>query len=142
LKADAFAYFALSIVWRAAVHEWALPDGSRTAPLDLGPKQESIRLYLLERAGFPDAIVTVTVCTDSFSRQHWVTPMVSLDPPCRSFPFIALGVVFRVWVGPGIPRRLRELCCRTEPQHPILSTFCDDQTARVLSGLAPLPSDS
>ena len=47
------AYFALSLVWRAAVHDWAFPDGSKSTRLVLGSYEEQIRGYLLGDSPFP-----------------------------------------------------------------------------------------
>jgi hypothetical protein len=138
LGSEAFAHFAISIVWRASVHRWLLPDGTTTSGLDLGDFAESVRRYLVGTAPLPDSHVTVAVCTDRFSREHWVAPMLSLDHGCHSFPFITLGVVFRVWFGAKTPEHIRRVSCRSKPDHPILVTHCEDQTARILEGLSPL----
>jgi hypothetical protein len=138
---EAFAYFAVSVIWRAAIHEWTLPDGSKSRPLQLGAAMEPIRLFLLGQAAFPDAVVTVAVCTDAVSRRHWLAPMVNVDYSCGSFPFMTMGVMFRVWIGPGVPAHIRRLSCLREPDRPILATHCDDQTIRVLDGLAPFPDE-
>lgn len=61
LDAAKFAYFAVSIIWRGAVHEWDLPDGTVTTLLKLGNHQETIRQYLLGDAGFPHQVVSVIV---------------------------------------------------------------------------------
>jgi len=39
---DAFAYFALSIVWSAAVAKWSLPDGGLTTPIEPGTFEEPV----------------------------------------------------------------------------------------------------
>src|SRR5581483_1464834 len=39
LDAAKFAYFAVSVIWRAAVHAWTLPDGTKISPLDLRPHE-------------------------------------------------------------------------------------------------------
>ena len=139
LEMGKFAYFALSVVWRGAVHQWTLPDGTLTSALDLGPHEEPVRRFLLGEGPFPqDAAVTVAVCTDTFTREYWIAPMVSTDYGCSSFPILTLGAVFRVWIGSRIPDHIRRYCCRSSPEQAIFGTHCDDQTARVLGGLAPL----
>jgi hypothetical protein len=136
LEMGKFAYFALSVVWRGAV---TLPDGTLTSPLDLGPHEEPVRRFLLNEAPFPqEAAVTVAVCTDTFTREYWIAPMVSTDYGCSSFRILTLGAVFGVWIGSRIPHRIRRYCCRSSPEQAIFGTHCDDQTARVLGGLAPL----
>jgi len=50
---DKFAYFAISVVWRGAVHDWVMPDGSVRPHHALGDFVEPMRLYLLGHAPFP-----------------------------------------------------------------------------------------
>lgn len=65
ISVERFAYFVLSLVWRAAAHEWPLPDGTRSARLDLGEYSEPVRRYLLGDAGFPEhTYMTMALCTD------------------------------------------------------------------------------
>jgi hypothetical protein len=107
-----FAYFALSIAWRAAAHVWVLPDGNKSIQRDLGSFAEPIRLHLLGDAPFPhDVAVVVTVCVDDESRTAWFVPALNDDYGCLTYPFLALGVIFRVWLGQNIPSRIRDLCC-------------------------------
>src|ERR1700751_3332453 len=68
------AYFALSMVWRASVHRWRMPDGMTTS-IDLGAHQEPVRRFLLGESEFPaEAVVVVTACTD------WVS-QATIFPP-------------------------------------------------------------
>ena len=136
---DKFAYFALSVLWRAAVHQWTLPDGTLTSPHDLGVYEEPIRKFLIEETPFPpETSVVVTVCTDLLSREHWITPMFGMEQGCMTFPFLALGVIFRVWLGSKIPEKIRRACCCSSPDKPIFSTHCDDKTLEVLGNLSPM----
>ena len=43
IDADKFAYFALSIVWRAAVKQWLLPNDNTTSLIDIAKYAEPIR---------------------------------------------------------------------------------------------------
>ena len=128
-----FAYFALSVLWRAAVHQWTLPDGTLTTPHDLCVYEEPIRTYLMGERPFPlEAAVVVTVCTDPLSQEHWIHPMFGMEEGCRTFPFLALGVIFRVWLGSAIPERIRDKCCCSSPDKVMCSTYCDDKTQELL----------
>jgi hypothetical protein len=139
IDTDKFAYFALSVLWRAAVHQWTLPDGTLTSPLDLGAHEEPIRKFLMEENPFPpETSVVVTVCTDLLSREHWMMPMFGMDRGCMTFPFLVLGVIFRVWLGSAIPQQIRGACCHSSPEKPIFSTRCGDETLEVLGNLAPM----
>jgi hypothetical protein len=44
-------YFAVSVFWRAAVCRWRALD--QCIHLELGPYKEALRLYLLDKAAFP-----------------------------------------------------------------------------------------
>jgi hypothetical protein len=134
IDTDKFAYFALSVLWRAAVHQRTLPDGTLTTPRDLGVYEEPIRKFLMGEKPFPlEAVVVVTVCTDPLSQEHWMHPMFGMEEGCMTFPFLALGVIFRVWLGISIPERIRRICCCSSPENVICSTYCDDKTQELLN---------
>jgi hypothetical protein len=57
---DALVYFAMSILWRAAVQEWKSIDGLTTR-LDLDGHEEEIREFLLGGPFPADAVVMVSV---------------------------------------------------------------------------------
>lgn len=113
LDAAKFAYFAVSVIWRGAVHQWTLPDGSLTTLLDLGTCEGRIREYLLGRSEFPSDIlsVIVIVCSDNESRSVLSVPDQFTELNCRNYRFIARGVTFRVLLGDNIPSELREQSC-------------------------------
>ena len=139
IDTDKFAYFALSVLWRAAVHQWTLPDGTVTMPHDLGVHEELLRRFLMEETPFPpETAVVMTVCTDLLSREHWITPMLTMEQGCMTFPFLTLGVIFRVWLGTEIPERIRSYCCCSSPEKLMFSTYCDDKIQEILGNLAPM----
>lgn len=116
---DKFAYFAISIVWRGAVHDWALPDGSVRPHNALGEFVDPMRLYLLGQAPFPpDTSVIVIVCSDDESRKVWTVPSVHIEADCLNFRFHTFGVMFRVMMGYRQWDFYRELSC-TSPRKPI-----------------------
>jgi hypothetical protein len=139
IDTDKFAYFALSILWRAAVHQWTLPDGTVTVHLNLGAHEEPIRKFLIEETAFPaETAVVMTVCTDPTSREHWITPMFGREEGCMTFPFLTLGLILRVWIGFEIPKRIRWACCYSSPAKPIFAAHCDDETQKILASLPPM----
>jgi hypothetical protein len=136
ISTDKFAYFAISVLWRAAVHRWTLPDGTLTTRHELGVYEEQIRRFLMGESPFPsEAVVVVTVCTDPLSRGHWFHPTFGMEEGCMTFPFLALGVIFRVWLGSMIPERIRGICCCSSPDKVICSTCHDDKMQEVLGNL-------
>jgi hypothetical protein len=87
-------YFALSMVWRGAIHEWPLPFGERSVQLAIGHMGERIRRYLVGVAPFPrDAAVLVHVCDDQVSQGSILEPCQRTDHG-PSFEILTLGVHF------------------------------------------------
>jgi hypothetical protein len=113
---DKFAYFAISIVWRGAVHDWVLPDGSVRLHDKLGGFSESLRLYLLGQALFPpDTSVIVIVGSDDESRKIWTMAQPHVEADCLNFRFHIFGVMFRVMMGYRQWEAFRMLSC-TSPR--------------------------
>jgi hypothetical protein len=97
---DRFAYFAISIVWRGAVHDWMMPDGTVRPHDALGDFVEPMRLYLLGQAPVPsDTSVIVLVGSDDESRKVWTIPQAHVEADCLNFRFHTFGVMFRVMMG-------------------------------------------
>ncbi|HMD71645.1 MAG TPA: hypothetical protein VKF41_09905 [Bryobacteraceae bacterium] len=136
VEAGKFAYFAVSIIWRAAVYQWTLPDGALSTKLDLGVFEDLVRCYLLDRVPFPADImsVVVIVCSDAHSRSIWGLPVQNHEAGCENYRFIARGVVFRVLVGTRIPHLFREGSCIS----PRRCIFYGDAAHRVKKDFAPL----
>ena len=113
IDAVKFAYFALSLVWRGAVHVWQLPDGTQSIPLDLGDYEDTIRRYLVGETPFPHDVISiiVIVCSDPETRSIWITPCQDAMDGCENYRFITRGVLFRVMLGPTIPSFFRENSC-------------------------------
>jgi hypothetical protein len=113
---DKFAYFAMSIVWRGAVHDWTLVDGSILPKTPLGDFQEEIRRYLLGETPLPsDMVVLVIVCSDEDSRKAWIIPVLDIEENCINFRFLLRGIFLRVLIGYQMPYFYRNLCC-TSPR--------------------------
>jgi hypothetical protein len=140
LDAAKFAYFALSIVWRGAVHEWRLLDDTPATLLDLGPHQETIRKYLAGEAEFPQEVVSVIVivCGDPEARSLWIIPCQDEEAGCENFRFIARGVLFRVLLGRSIPSFFRDASC-VSPRQPIFYGDCSRRLKQDLPDLLQLP---
>lgn len=116
LNMDKFAYFALSVVWRSAVHQWVQPDGNVPPPVQIGAFEEPIRIYLLGKAPLPpDTAVIVVVCSDKEARETWTTPSIHVEAMCLNFRFLVRGVFFRVMMGRHLPQYFRDRCC-TSPR--------------------------
>ena len=118
------AYFALSVFWRASVHRWRAPHGGLVWT-GLGAYEEPVRRYLLGDAEFPaDLIVIVTACTDLGSQRSCFTLCIIRGDAHAGFGMMTCGVHFRLFVGAGLPRALRRVCCFTSPRQVILRGNC------------------
>jgi hypothetical protein len=133
IDTEKLGYFALSVIWRAAVRRWPTIFGGIAATIDLGNAQEGIRLYLHGDAPFPqNAVVVLTVCTDWTSKPILCFPSYVADSAI-SYPqlgFHCCGLKFRVSLGADIPTWLREVCCVRGPEHPIFVSDCRERTSR------------
>ena len=109
---DKFGYFAMSVVWRGAVHDWIMFDGTVRSRNEIGGFEEPMRLYLLGEAPLPpDTAVIVIVCTDDDARKTFTTPVVHVEANCLNFRFFVRGVLFRVMMGGHLPQEFRDSCC-------------------------------
>jgi hypothetical protein len=136
IDTDSLGYFALSILWRAAVHVWNTPFGGKTTLLDLGPVEKPIREFLLGEQPFPDDVaIMVHICTDSSSRGSFHVPSRVQANPIPSFGFQTLGVMFRIYVGNIIPGNIRALCCVTSDNKLIFLRDCSEKTIEAFGQL-------
>ena len=126
LSPEHFAYFGLSLVWRASACEWPLPKGEHTPQLGLGEFAEPIRLFLRRAAPFPaNVYLMLTVCSDERSQQIW-------SPPQRSLEFDGLivapvlGALFRFWLGRVLPPPIERTIFFPADGNPVFLTNCWD----------------
>lgn len=121
IDTEKFAYFALSVVWRRAVHEW-----NKDIPRwELGRFAEIMRRYLAdEDAPFPQhTVVIVMVCSDQSPRRTWSVPHEARDNlGCLDFAFDVRGIRFRVMMG-QVPAAYRSMNIKA-PYCPILYADC------------------
>jgi hypothetical protein len=128
IDTEKFAYFALSVLWRAAVHQWDLPFGGKSTVMDLGELQEPIRLYLLGKSHMPeDVAILLTVCIDPASIGSFYTPSRIPNIPSRAFGLLTLGVNFMVHLGREMADSARRVCCVKSPERLVVLRNCEDK---------------
>jgi hypothetical protein len=130
VSTDEFGYFILSILWRAAVAEWVLPDRTVTTKIGLGSHFAPIKAYLAGKGGFPsDTVIMLTVCDDPFSRGWLARPnKIKNISGFLGFECLTRGVYFHVLLGKAVPPRLRRLCCVSWPDRYIFRRSCGDKS--------------
>lgn len=110
INTDKLAYFAVSMVWRGAVHSWATLDGQRTSILAV-PNVEALRRYLLGEAPLPDdTYVFALVCADRLSQLVVQSPFSVAGPGNDNrFEMLMSGILLQV----GVQRAAaeRDLVC-------------------------------
>jgi hypothetical protein len=117
------AYFSLSVIWRAGVHQWK-QYGHEPEKLMLGPYQEQLRGYLIDKGEFPPHVVLiVTVSTTSEAKKNsmMLFPWLSEQKTCHQYVFVIPGVTFQVFVGKGISSRARDCCMVSSPRQYLVS---------------------
>lgn len=145
IDTERFGYFAFSILWRAAVHGWRMPDGRLTQKIELSEFEKPLRAYLLSQAELPPEFVLIfTVCCDQESRGSFYPPALKQNAVFPSYGLLVQGVHFNIVVGHALPLDLRNLCCMRSVQRPIFLRDCREDTFRSFSALAstsrPVPS--
>jgi hypothetical protein len=140
INAEKFTYFAISVIWRRSIHEWANFDGTLLPQWNLGDFGEEMRTFLVGDAGFPpDTAVIVIVCSDEHSRQYWYPPSSDVIFNCLGFEFLTRGVYFRALMGHNLPKDAPHLSC-SAPYGRILQGHCREMTEMKLSMLTAFPS--
>jgi hypothetical protein len=120
---DQLIYFALSIFWRASVHQWLEPDTDRPIQtIALGEYEELLRQFLVNGAPWPkDVVVLVSVWPYANPPLMLHTPVAAKRDGFESFMFSIPGLTFTLAAGTRIPENLRQMCSHSSPQRFIFS---------------------
>jgi hypothetical protein len=136
INTEKLAYFALSVLWRSAVHDWPIPAGGRLPRIGLAGLEEVVRKYLVDSSSFPrDTCLIITVATDQKSRGVAYEPSATAGFP-GAYGFLACGIHFAVFLGSSLPSQIREICCVTSPRRPIFCADIEGHTDRAMGPLA------
>ena len=108
VKIPAITYFAASMFWRAAVHNWS---GRSIEPaIDLGPYEEQLRQYLNGITEFPKDCMLGVVLPPPNSKlvNHMMHPYPTRRSGFCIYTLPFLGIGFSLFVGRQIPRNWRD----------------------------------
>lgn len=121
VQMDALVYFAMSVFWRAAAHQWRNVTGVMDA-IDIGLYREQIRLFLLG-GNFPaNAVILVSVWPNREVPLMAYTPRRGDAPGYEAFNFLIPGIEFRLLLGDRIPLQLRATCSQQSASRCIFSS--------------------
>jgi hypothetical protein len=127
IDTEKLGYFALSMVWRGAIHEWPTPFGEKSPLLDIGTMDEPIRRYLKGETGFPsDASVIVHVCDDAISQKSILLPCQMADHGAP-FEIITPGIHFFVFLGSAITPVISRMCCLHSKERILFRRDCSSR---------------
>ncbi|MGA3052873.1 MAG: hypothetical protein ABSD63_01580 [Candidatus Korobacteraceae bacterium] len=104
----ALTYFAASMYWRAAIHNWS---GRSIEPaIDLGPYGEELRRYLTGIAEFPENCILLVVLPTHNSEfvKLMMHPYPTRTHGFRVYTMPFLGISFSLYVGRQTPHDWRE----------------------------------
>jgi hypothetical protein len=119
VNCDQLAYFAASVFWRAAAHTWAV-DKEHRLKLSLGPYEDELRLFLLDRSEFPrDAVLLVGVAQTARLENFTALPTLVGRGHFRTYWFKVPGITFRLLVGRAIDVQHRHCCFVRSPERRI-----------------------
>lgn len=119
VNADALCYFALSVIWRAAVASWRI-GGLSLEQLSLGKYEQAVRLFLLGKASFPSNIAMMAVVSSLPDPRLMVTlPRSKKHHGYTSHFFAIPGLDFTVDIGGQIPGMLKAMCLHHGVRRPL-----------------------
>jgi len=130
---DQLTYFGLSVFWRAAVHTWQ--DAAGPVRIELGPYEERLRLFLLDKESFP-ARMTYAVRISGLKRllQTCWLPESENHDGFHTHQFSVPGVVFGLLAGARIPADHFRFCTARSPERFI--SIVPELDARIISAAA------
>jgi hypothetical protein len=117
-EVDHLVYFALSIFWRAAAHQWRI--GRTPYPsIELGPYENRIREFLLLGAPILHRVALV-VCVSSVEKTPLAAsfPMGYIDKGRLFHRLHFPGLLFSLYLG-NAADEYKDLSILTSPDHPI-----------------------
>jgi hypothetical protein len=107
---EKIVYFGTSVLWRSSLRRWTI-GSAETTTVSLGQHQEALRKYLHGEAAFPGAAVIVTLCTDFSSQGFFFSPTAIRDGVLAGYSINLLGVYYRFFFEPGVPRDFYRYSC-------------------------------
>jgi hypothetical protein len=125
IDTEALTYFAASVFWRAAVHDWEYLK--LRASISLGCYEEQFRSYLLGEAPFPkSAAMWVWVSRYEEPSRAVSTPHSIRVCDCYMHIFDVPGLRFSLLVGQMMPDWVQFLCILNGRDQPILVSDAPD----------------
>jgi hypothetical protein len=116
IDTEKLAYYALSVVWRAAAHVWQTIGKQTTTVVMQDAERENIRSFLAGEGVFPSRTgVVVTACTDLGSQTHVLYPTALAHPLYQEYIFLVKGIRLSALLARAPQTEFSQVCCVTSP---------------------------
>lgn len=138
------AYFALSVFWRGAVHQWTSSLGTEAPDVQLCAYEEPIRHFLLGSPQLPeDVAIWVLVCPNGSVLNAALMPWDNPLPECSRYVFYLSGLYFVLHFAYKLPETFRTTCAHHSPDKIIwVSLEVENVVRQVLRDHATSGDDS
>lgn len=121
VEMDKLVYFATSIFWRGAVHEWESNQGEKTPKVDLGIHEEPLRKFLLgERSFPPDVWITTIVWRFKPVLNVAYVPAPAHAGEWSRYWFYMNGLGFIIHFGSDVPDEIKKRCSQNAPERVVV----------------------
>ncbi len=117
---DRLVYFASSVFWRGAVHQWKTSRGEIAFKVELGKHAEGLRKFLLGQEPFPqDLWLTVIVWPFRQVLNAGLVPRPDSQNGWNRYWFYVSGLGFVLHFGDAVPAEIKLRCAQNTPQRVI-----------------------
>ena len=111
LDMEKIVYFAVSVFWRGAVHQWTSSLRSEAPDVHLCAYEEPIRQFLLGTSPLPDDVaIWVLVCPNGSVLNAALMPWDNPLPECSRYVFYLSGLYFVLHFAHELPSSYRTTC--------------------------------
>jgi hypothetical protein len=127
-----YVYFAVSIFWRAAAHDWKW-NNQTVRRISLGARyQEQCRQFLLDKAELPDsAQLFLYISSETEIGLTTVFPCTTRVQGVHRHKFYIPGLLFTLFLGKRIPETFKQHSLNSRGQQSIwLAPFQNDSLYR------------
>jgi hypothetical protein len=134
LDMEKIVYFAMSVFWRGAVHNWKSTLRSEAPDVHLCAYEEPIRQFLLGTSSLHDDVaLTVYVCPNGSVLNALLVPWEAHLPECSRYLFYISGLGFTLHFVDKLPQHFRKTCAYHSPDKVIaLSTEFENLIREIL----------
>jgi hypothetical protein len=135
IQSEKIIYFALSVFWRAAVHNWYIQEHPEPVRTDLGPFEPRIRRFLLGESAFPDCVALgVRVASPMAYAGGVMLPTWCRENGWHGHKFMIPGIDFTLHVGSKIPEAVMLVSFATSPgRHIMVAQEIDERALEFAS---------